>query len=404
MFARLHSGTARGGTVVGSCLAAAGIAVTGMGLAAPAHASQAPATPAHVARVAAAPMAASTVSTKFRWADGSAVKATVVSGSGAKEVAAADISQRTVAWESWDYTAGVLPDGRAVGIKGGKLYWADAKGKLHLYNSGWAPQVDHAWVQGNRAYGIRYYNTKQAVQFFDLGTVGGKINQDAPWLAGESSGSDYAVLGGRVYWDRLVMSKGEPVGIEVVSRPMKGGAVRVEAKGASGPSLVDGGVGVVTHKVQAGNWSGGPVTGAKVLGGKSLVSFAGAWPSDVGPDAGPATLVLSGHTLAAANVGGNGTIVMDTRAKKAWWVSAPTKGVAVVPSIGSNRVVWQWANYADGDNPVNRQIAVFDAGKVRKLTAKGSVSRVYANGGAVAYAAFALTADARPSFAAMKVR
>lgn len=405
---RQGTGPSRVG-VVGSCLAAAGLAVAGIGLAAPAQASQAPtdvglgSQTRVVGQGVVAPSAAQTMTTKFRWADGSTVKATVVSGSGAKEVAGADISNRTVAWTKWDQMVGVLSDGRGVGLKDGKLHYADAKGQLHLFNSGWTPTVDDAWLQGNRAYGVRYSADKGGSQFFDLGSVGGKVSQDAPWLQGDRQVGSYAVHSGRVYWTRLVMSGGVPVRAEVVSRSMKGGAVRLEAKSASDPSIVDGGVGVVTHKNDTGDWTGGPVTGAKLLGGKNLVSYTGTWPNAGGPDDGMAELMLSGHTVAVANVGGKGTIIMDTKAKKAWWVSAPGKALAMRPTIGSNRVVWPWLEMGNPSAVANRQISVFDAGKLRKLTANGNPQQAYTNGGAVAYSAIA-PADGRDSFAAMRVR
>lgn len=187
-------------------------------------------------------------------------------------MAGADISNRTVAWTKWDQMVGVLSDGRGVGLKDGKLHYADAKGQLHLFNSGWTPTVDDAWLQGNRAYGVRYSAEKGGAQFFDLGSVGSK-----------------------------------------------------------------------------------------------------------------------------------GTIIMGTKAKKAWWVSVPGKALAMRPTIGSNRVVWPWLEMGRPSAVANRQISVFDAGKLRKLAANGNPQQAFTNGGADAYSAIE-PADGRDSFAAMRVR
>lgn len=351
-----------------------------------------------------------TLTTDFVWADGRPVIATVLDGELARRVTPEEISDRYGAESiKSDHTLlGVLADGRALTLDTvwpmvvGRGKEKDAYYGAHDQRARGVPAID-AWTlpsTGTTIYGV----VKQSGGLALYSSKGpGKTIVGPLSLPGEQAQAldegqqvmrtspgvrPVAVFNGRVYWDRL-SSDGEDGARhrEVVSRPLTGGFVRVELAKASHPQAVPGGIAVLTESDRVLG-TGFTYDGARMLGGQRLVS---AVPNEAGTtpccDGTWRSAQLGGRLVVVPHAYGDGQLVMDTQARKAWWVSSP-KGQAVLPAVLTNsRAVWSWTGTGEHRGMATNRIAILDAGsgQLRTLRPTNRVAAWAVAGSALAW-------------------
>lgn len=378
------AGVAAAGAASIALVAGAFVALPGA-QAAPAHQSAA------LAPAVAQAATATTVTTKFRWADGSAVKATVVPTSKATSVPPSGIQKRYLASPTWDSTQGVLADGRAIGLDNGKVQVLHANNTRQNYYTGKLPApIDRVQVQGNTVYGVTSHPQYSMVYEF---SGPGKPVKILSKLTGDFGNAEFTVANGRVYWrDYVVSTRGIVQSTRVLSRAAGGGSSRVEATNASTPTSSLGGVAVVTHAPKPDRWDGGPVTGLRKLGGGTLVKYTGTWPVvGSGPDDNVPGLYAGGNMAAVVDIDRKGVMVMDLVNRRAWLVTPRAGDTSTIPVFSGTRAAWQWINPANGHSPSYGEAMFFDLGKLRRISSGNPVYNVSVNGKAIEYSTFEMS-------------
>ena len=375
-----------GAAALATALAASGVALGGTAAQAGPSASGTSGTQAALAASgtqSVKSIAAKTMSTNFRWADGKPVVAKVVSANSAKAVAKKDIKGRYAYAKKVDYTLGVLPDGRVLGMIQGRVVVVERNGKLRNYFSGRNIGTNGGVLVGTTFYATREKGTPNT--FYPMYGPGKAIGK--PFTPKLTYGwvNDLTVYKGRAYWTGVKVTGAYTGRLEVRSMSVKGGAYRVEAKDAANPQLVKGGIAVQTV-AQKSDTTEPVVTGVRVLGGAKVLSVKGGLPQKQKYMALTSPIALSGTIVSVAEQGTLGQLVMDYGSKRAWFIKAPASKASFFTAAASgSRTAWSWESTGDPVVGRGRELIIFDTatGKLRKIKQRSPIFEVSLNGQAV---------------------
>ena len=384
-------------TATGLVAAALAAAPAGVAAQAPAHASSQlsaglssqpatllSATPGTRAALAPAAAASSTkITTRWTWANGTKLTATKVTPTALPKSAYTLKVKHSQGKGAMQY--GVLPNGVGLGLSRTGQLQQFTKAGAKPYLKGRTPtEMYMITTVGKTVYGT---NAAAVLYRFDGPHAAPKRMTTLPLWGYD----DLAITGGRVYFTRTVFLDGDQkMRQEVVSRPLTGGAIGVEAVGARSPRVTDVGilaVGVPAVISTADYSDQEKLSGIVKLGGGKATPFLKFSRSTLAASVGegPWNFAASGRTLTLPQAGTAGQLVVNLRTKRAWNIPSG-KGSTPAPA-GVSGSLAAWGEARPPMDPITNKVYFFDVdrGTARVLSTRIDFPLPLANGRAVTW-------------------